>query len=116
MFSCDLLFGSLYDILAVTISVLDVVTDIIVLVGFYQQERWIFFGLSLSIILLALLSYTIAFEIRYVQPSHLSEAVAVFITMLIFSPFIPFFFYFAHKNSSVMSKCCGMFYIFIIIF
>ena len=80
------------------------------MIGFFEAERWAFFGLSLSIIVLALSSYTLAFVLRYVEPHSLCELIGAFLTILPLSPFCPFFFYFADKRSSLwvklLEQCC----------
>lgn len=54
-----------YDILTILISIADVATDIIVLIDFYNKDRMTFFGISLSILILAQCSYSIAFMARF---------------------------------------------------
>ena len=62
--------GVIYDLLAQLISILDVVTDLIVCVGFYQKDRMTFFGLSLTILILALLSYDGLFVYQFSAEHH----------------------------------------------
>ena len=45
--------GKCYDLLAQTISVLDFATDVIVCIQYYQSDRMVFFGISISILILA---------------------------------------------------------------
>ena len=54
-----------YDVLTIFISIADVVTDIIVLIDFYNQDRMTFFWLSLSILILAQCSYSLACGTRF---------------------------------------------------
>ena len=51
----------IYDILTILISIADVTTDIIVLIGFYNSDRMTFFTISLIILILAQCSYSMAF-------------------------------------------------------
>ena len=50
---CIFCLGKCYDILAQSISILDVATDVWVCVAFYNADRMVFFGISLSILILA---------------------------------------------------------------
>ena len=54
-----------YDLLTILISIADVTTDIIVLIDFYNKGRMTFFGISLTILILAQCSYSIAFAIKF---------------------------------------------------
>ena len=54
-----------YDILTIFISIADVVTDIIVLIDFYNKERMVFFCISLAILILAQCSYSWAFTMKF---------------------------------------------------
>ena len=53
-----------YDLLTILVSIADVVTDVIVLIDFYNKDRMIFFGISLAILILAQCAYTMAFSIK----------------------------------------------------
>ena len=75
---------------------------VIVLIGFWEAERWTFFALSLSIISLAMISYAMAFEWRYTSPDSLSEAIGIFMTALPFSPLLPLFFYVADTKNNAL--------------
>ena len=55
-----------YDILTIFISIADVATDIWVAIDFYNKDRIVFFWISVSILILAQCSYSIAFSLRYV--------------------------------------------------
>ena len=97
-------------ILGQIISILDVTTDIMVCVGFYQKDRMIFFGISLSILLLALIAYDIAFVGKYSREKPAGDF-ALFCCLLPISPFIPFILYFTDTNQRplsifLMNNCC----------
>ena len=103
--------GAVYDLLAQIISILDVVTDVIVCVGFYQNGRMIFFGLSLTILILALVSYDGLFVYLYCNESSFTVHCLMFAAMFPISPFIPFIFFYAEDKDSCLSKllqrfCC----------
>eukprot|EP01083_Nonionella_stella_P093884 263341_1 len=108
-------FGILYDILAQVISILDVATDIIVCIEFYQKERFVFFCVSLTILCLASLAYDIAFMINYNNESKIIRKALLFILVLPISPLVPFFMYFTADPKSKLSKftndnCCFKIY------
>ena len=50
-----------YDTLTGCISILDVVTDVLVMIEFYKKDRFIFFIASLIILIIAQLSYILSF-------------------------------------------------------
>ena len=58
-------FDLSYDLLTISISFADVVTDIIVLIDFYQKDRIIFFIISLVILILAQCAYSVAFAANF---------------------------------------------------
>ena len=104
-------FELCYDILGQVISILDVVTDIIVCIQYYQNDRMIFFGISISILMLALIAYDMVFMINYHNEDKLYRVILLFFAMLPLSPFIPFIFYLSTDPQSKFSKfmennCC----------
>ena len=90
-----------YDIFTIFISIADVLTDIIVLVNFYDEERWTFFALSLSILILAQCSYSIAFAFRFdtIDDWSLPAAFMAFCCCLPFGSFVAFCIYFASDET-----------------
>eukprot|EP01084_Bolivina_argentea_P148080 258967_1 len=101
--SCESCFNKFYDILGQIISILDVCTDIIVCVGFYQKDRLAFFGISLTIILLALIAYDIAFIFRFSRESTTGDF-CLFFCLLPISPLLPFIFYFTDSKETKLAK------------
>ena len=53
--------GLVYDVFTIVVSLLDIITDVIVLIEFYLHGHMAFFYCSLIILLMAQLSYTVAF-------------------------------------------------------
>eukprot|EP01084_Bolivina_argentea_P113469 202206_1 len=104
------MFALLYDILAVTISVLDVSTDVIVCIEFYLNGRWEFFGISITILFLALVAYDISFIVKYSDEWKVSAYIQLFFALLPISPFLPFIFYFADSSDKfanfIENTCC----------
>ena len=58
-------FKYLYDLMTVLISIADVTTDIIVLLAFYQQDRHVFFIISLCILIVSHIADSILFLFRF---------------------------------------------------
>ena len=103
--------GSVYDIIAQSISVLDVTTDIWVCITFYLDDRKTFFSISLTILLLALISYTAAFVKFFSDSSRTRDRVRLFLLALPFSPLLPFAFFHAKKSESCFGRLfdrCGI--------
>eukprot|EP01083_Nonionella_stella_P150456 479297_1 len=101
-----------YDVLGHVISVLDVTTDIIVCIGFYQKDRMVFFAISFTILCLVLIAYDIAFVVRFSTDKNNGGRLALFACLLLISPFLPFVFYFTDSKETPLSKflvkhCCG---------
>ena len=97
-------FGLCYDIIAQSISVLDVTTDIWVCVKFYLDGRQTFFAISLTILLLALVSYTAAFVTIFDGSYRFRDRVTLFIVTLPLSPLLPFAFYYGDRAESFFNK------------
>ena len=91
--------GISYDILAQVISILDMITDFIVCVQYYQKDRMVFFGISLAILLLALIAYDFTFMLNLSNEKRLKE-LWLFLVMLPLSPLIPFILYFTADSKS----------------
>ena len=98
-------FALLYDILGQIISVLDVTTDVIVCIQYYQNDRMIFFGISVSILILALIAYDIVFMINYCDERALYRKIGLFLIMLPISPLIPYILYLTVDRDSILSNC-----------
>ena len=101
----------IYDILGQIISILDVVTDIIVCIQYYQNDRMVFFGISITILILALIAYDTLFMIQYNGEDTYVKIFALFLVILPFSPLIPFVLYLSTDPESRFSKmlkyiCC----------
>ena len=88
--------------------------DVIVCIGFYQKERWAFFGISLAILCLACIAYDLAFMTKFLTKAGAGESdhsLLFFIVTLPVSPLIPFVFFFADKKESWLARtlvdwCC----------
>ena len=98
-----------YDIITMVISVLDLITDVLVMIDYYNNGHDYFFTCSLIILIFAQLSYCLAFSIRH-SNTYLPRYVyfLVFICCLPFSPIISFVFYFTTDQgfcSDLLDSC-----------
>ena len=86
-----------FDILTILISFADVVTDIIVLYQWYQSGHMIYFWISLSILILANLSYYIMY-LRFVKDTSYNNTCDKSVMLSIFGipliPILPYLTYF----------------------
>ena len=104
MDSCEDFINVLFDVFAVVVSISDLATDIIVTYNFYQQDRMIFFGLSLSFIILAQISYVFAFVFSIGNEDKPWRVFLLFICLLPLSPIISFIFYLTEDPNSWTSE------------
>ena len=95
--------GLVFDIIAAIVSLLDLTTDVIILITWYYQDRMIFFGISLSILILAQCSYVTLFYYNHGNSDRdwCHSAISVLCT-LPFSPILSFIFYLVGDNDSCM--------------
>lgn len=92
---CKKYGNQIYDYFAIFISLLDLTTDILVLIEFYTAGRTTFFITSLTILIIAQISYIVAFVSRYGKKAHKSP-ILFFITLLCI-PFVSIVMYIAEK-------------------
>merc|ERR1719242_2537774 len=102
--------SKVYDVIAQIISILDVTTDVIVCIGFFQDDRMAFFGISLSILLIALICYSMAFVAAFGTGND-KDKINLFFAVLPISPLVPFILYFASDKDDCLAKfmernCC----------
>eukprot|EP01084_Bolivina_argentea_P266552 452125_1 len=91
--SCKRCISLFYDILTVSVSMLDVVTDVLVMMQFYQKERIVFFIASLTILIIAQLTYILSFWGRHHRRNSPLLSISLFFLLIPLSPFISFLFY-----------------------
>ena len=105
------LLAYIYDIFTAIVSLLDVITDIIVLVEFYVLGRMAFFYTSLSILIIAQFAYCIVFWWKF-RKSFSTYALGSlgFCCMLPFAPILSFAFFFTENDNTRLSQCLHGFY------
>ena len=93
-----------YDLLTILISIADVTTDVWVIYKFYNDKREAFFIIALIVMIVAQLSYAVAFVIRF-RPQWSTwrhhpqlRAFAMFCTILPLTPIMSFIFYWCELN------------------
>ena len=97
------LSDAVYDTITILISIADVTTDIIVLISFYNQGRISYFVISLIILILAQLAYSILFIIRYDVFKSACQTLSTFFILLPFGSFVSFIIYFTNDPNSWLS-------------
>ena len=103
--------NTIYDIFTAIISLLDVITDLMVLVEFYVLSRMEFFYASLIILIVAQIAYCIAFWFKFESSyDSFGGAVAAFCCLLPFAPILSFAFFFTADSNSCLSVCLSDFY------
>eukprot|EP01083_Nonionella_stella_P272206 922880_1 len=96
-----------YDIFTVVVSLLDVITDVLVLIHFHSSGRMVFFYISLTILIIAQLAYTMAFWFKFANAGGYEDGVnALFACccLLPLSPVLAYAFYFTSDESSALFK------------
>lgn len=96
-----------YDILTIFISIADIVTDVIVLISFYNKERTAFFAISLVILIIAQLCYAVLFIWRYKPRMSDSKIIFLFLALLPFGTIVSFLVYFTDDTDSAFAKWFG---------
>ena len=93
--------GFIFDIITVIVSLLDLSTDLIILLSWYAQGRMEFFWISLSILLLAQLSHVTLFYYNHGRMSdHCCHTALSVLCTLPFAPFLSFIFYLVADTDS----------------
>ena len=100
---CKRYGNKIYDYFAIFISLLDLTTDILVLIEFYTLERNAFFIISLIILITAQISYVVAFTSRYgkdeYRSSNILRSILLFICILPCAPFVSIAMYIAETSN-----------------
>eukprot|EP01083_Nonionella_stella_P070603 189006_1 len=82
-----------YDIITILISIADITTDVIVLISFFIEGRTTFFIISLIILAIAQMAYSVLFIVRYNVFDSVCQTVSVFILLLPFGSIVSFLVY-----------------------
>ena len=100
------IFGLTFDIIAAMISVVDLTTDIIILVTWYQQQRMTFFWISFIILLLGQISYIGIFYLYHGDSTKagLAHSILSCLCTIPFAPVLSFIFYLVGDEDSLTRK------------
>ena len=93
-----------YDIIASIISLLDLVTDVLVMINFYKNGHFGFFNASLCILLFAQIAYVSAFIAKFSSEYGFTGNFILFLVLLFFAPFLSFIFMLVDSNQSKFAK------------
>ena len=93
-----------FDIVSAVVSLLDLVTDIIILITWYNQDRMTFFWISISILILAQISYITVFYYNHGDSfGYWWDNLHSFISLLCTipcAPFLSFIFWAVSENDA----------------
>eukprot|EP01084_Bolivina_argentea_P278509 475831_1 len=102
---CSKQLDTFYDILAILISIFDIITDVWIMIEWYYHGRIIFFAISLTILILANFAYLVVFFSRYgiLNPIFICCCGCF---MLPIAPFLSFFMYIVDTFNIHCDFCC----------
>ena len=113
---CVSLFGfiwnHLYDIFAATISILDLLTDLWVMINFYNGGHMHFFTASLCIVLFAQVAYVATFIAKFSEEEGFLPNFIMFLMLFMISPFLSFVFMLTTKRDAPLAKFLKKHFIF----
>ena len=92
--------------MTVLISIADIATDVIVLLSFYRQDRTVFFVISLCILIVSHIAYSILFLLRFdvIYDHGWIIAIFLFFATLPLGTIISFIIMFTDNKDSRLSK------------
>eukprot|EP01083_Nonionella_stella_P109443 319142_1 len=94
--------ASIFDITSGIVSLLDLATDLVILITWYYDGKIVFFKISLCILILAQLSYLILFYYNHGKNSRdtACHSILSILCTLPFTPFLSFIFYWVSLDDS----------------
>ena len=95
--------GYAFDVLSIVISLLDLSTDIYILIQWNLDENMEFFWIGLSVLILAQMSYVIMFYISH-EPRGACEFIITLLCTCWCIPIYSILFYFASDEHSILRK------------
>jgi hypothetical protein len=96
---------ALHDAWTVTSSVVDIATDMLVAVAFYQQGHMVFFYASVAVFAVAQLSYAFLFTGTWAAKRSVRGQVCVFLAVLPFGQLIPVFAWLESFRFAAIDQC-----------
>eukprot|EP01084_Bolivina_argentea_P121139 214717_1 len=98
------LFGIIFDLFGALISLIDLVTDVIILITWYNENKMTFFWISFSILIMAQLTYLLTFHCMHAARHNIPYAILSFIFTIPFAPCLAFIFYFVSDEDSYLRQ------------
>ena len=93
--------GCTFDIISAIVSLLDLSTDIVIIVGWYSQNRMVFFWISVSILICAQLSYIAVFYFDHGRFDNLYRSFTSLLFTIPLSPILSFIYYLVAEDGSI---------------
>eukprot|EP01083_Nonionella_stella_P089700 250373_1 len=96
------ILANVFDITSGIVSLLDLATDLVILITWYYDGKIVFFTISLCILILAQLSYLILFYYNHGKNSRdtACHSILSVLCTLPFAPFLSFIFYWVSLDDS----------------
>lgn len=115
MIGCWRCIDTIWEAIVVVLSVVDIVTDVLVTIQFYQDDRLEYFYISLAIFILAQCSYALLFAVSFVDSDdkdwRLSHSVVCFFAVFPIAQLVPFFTWleaFHFYQLDMILRSCGL--------
>ena len=105
-------WNHLYDIFAATISILDLLTDLWVMINFYNDGHTHFFTASLCIVLFAQVAYVATFIYRFSGEGGFLPNFLMFFVLFLISPFLSFVFMLTTNDDEPLARFLTEYFIF----
>lgn len=96
--------GALFDIMAGVVSLLDLTTDLIILITWWNEGRMVFFYISLVILSLAQCSYLIVFYMLHGKKKPCCHSFLSVLCTIPFAPILSFIMYFVSTEDSKLAN------------
>ena len=107
-------FNHVYDVFTICISLIDLVTDVLVMMQYYNDNKMTFFTLSAIILTIAQLSYCFVFAVKNAYHSNgvrrLCKIFFIFLCCIPFSPIMSFVFYFTSSKDTCLTHFLENYY------
>jgi len=94
--------GLIFDTVSAVVSLLDLCTDVIILVSWHQQNRMVFFWISVCILILAQLSYITIFYYNHGTRNDPCHSMLSLMCTIPFAPILSFVFYLVSDSNSFL--------------
>ena len=97
-------WDKVYDTVNIIITILDLVTDILVIYDFHTNQRYIFFWLALGCVVIAHICYILVFIVKYSNSYDSPNEISVFIGLIPIAPLLPYILYWSTLPNNCFSN------------